>query len=159
MMLDKVGIGEAITFNSAAPCDTCKAPEEESTEHKSPFHCKGCGALHFPLQYTGDKVAIWPIDPPDMVGDIWIPETAREPKYLGIVLNVGPGYYVNVAKPYQTPKYKFRAPSTMLEPNTVVVFDETVPFKMEVRGLDGKMHYITLMGAMDVIMFWEEIDA
>jgi len=42
------------------------------------------------IQVTGDRVAILPLDDPERIGSIWIPDTAKQRIDQGIVIYIGP---------------------------------------------------------------------
>jgi len=117
-----------------------------SIEYKTPWHNKK-GELQFPYQMLGDLVFICPDSPPEKMGQdnvIVLPESIRK-KYhngTGTILSIGPGYTDLKGKCHPThPK---------LSAGVRVLFDISVPWGLNITGLDGHKYYTVLCGAQDV---------
>ena len=116
-------------------------------KHEIPFICAACGMIKLPVRATLDRVLVWSDPVPDTIGKeglIFLPEIVKE-NYLnefGTVLSVGPGYYDDKKHGQYT--------RTEIKVGDRVVYDKNVLYRLTLRGVDGKMHKITLMGAEDV---------
>lgn len=114
---------------------------------KTPFHREKDKRLVFPYQPLRDLVFVWPVPPPETLGEeqvIAIPEQYRK-KYhdgVGIVLAIGPGYMNDKGKFYPTP--------STLKPEVKVMFDISIPWGQCFEGQDGKKHYVCICGAADI---------
>jgi co-chaperonin GroES (HSP10) len=106
-----------------------------------PFYCSECGAIKFPVKPTRDIVYIWPDIPKTKIGSIWIPDNTKKQykSVLGRVLAVGPGYTKNG-----------RFYPTELQVGDRVIFDRTVPHKINMVGSDGNVYSVPYMGEQDI---------
>lgn len=115
----------------------------------SPFHTKD-GELQFPVQATRHIAYIWPTPPPTTIGALGIfelPEGIREDFQdgTGILLSIGPGYWGRDKK-----KLRWVPTPKDLVPGSLVFFDTSVPWKFQMKGLDGEMHKIVYCGFRDI---------
>lgn len=113
----------------------------------TPFHDKK-GELVFLYQPLRDLIFIWPLPPPERIGEVkllHIPEQSRKQYQggIGIVLAVGPGY--------QNDKGIWKSlPPPELKSGVKVKFDINVPWGNCFTAQDGKEYYVCLCGISDV---------
>jgi hypothetical protein len=105
------------------------------------------GKVHSPYRAILDRCFIWPTPPPEKISGcklVVIPDDQR--RYYqdgtGILLSIGPGYWSDDG--IWHPK------SDMLEPGMKVLYDNTVPWSTNGRGLDGKEYSIVICGMQDI---------
>ena len=132
------------------PCPTCWEIWDEKFSPRpkilTPWH-DAKGVLHFPIQATESKAFIWPTEPPETLGDekkILIPKQYRQyyNEGIGILLSIGPGYW--------NQKGKWIAKDKLLKPGIFVAFDETVPYRTWLKGLDGVEYEVTMCVEVDI---------
>jgi len=122
-----------------------------TTEIRSPFHTKR-GKLEFKVQATRHIAYIWPTPPPTTFGTLGlldIPEQFREEHQdgTGILLSIGPGVWIRDKK---TKKMKWHVPPKELVPGCKVYYDRSVPWNVQMQGLDGEMHTVVYCGYLDI---------
>jgi len=111
------------------------------SKYKIPFFCTECSSLKFPYQAIRDIVFVWPEVIPEKVGGIFIPRTVQSlGTEYGVVISVGKGTY----------NKKGTFVPSQLKVGDCVVYDKSVPWKMDVLGNDGKTHEVKYMGQLDV---------
>lgn len=116
----------------------------------TPFHNKE-GKIKFPYRALQSIVFIFPVPPPKTLGRegiISLPEEFRDnyQDKTGIVLSVGPGYYDK----------KNIWNTTCLTPGTKVYFDNTVPWHLFTRALDGIEYKIPICVEADILGIIED---
>lgn len=119
-------------------------PFIDSAPYEVPFFCPQCGSIKFPIRALHDYVFIYPLEKPKTLGTAGIlikPEGPQEFTDFGIVLTFGPGYYRR--------KSTF-VPIRDLEVGMKVIYDKTVPWELEWRGNDNKLHLLKYMTFLDV---------
>ena len=124
-----------------------------ATEIKSPFHTKS-GKLKFKVQATRHIAFIWPTPPPTTFGELGIldiPEQFREEHQdgTGILLSIGPGYWGQDPKKKRRCIKWFPSPKELV-PGCRVYYDNSVPWHVQMEGLDGKMHKVVYCGFRDI---------
>ena len=120
--------------------------DSNKKKYPIPFWCSICGAIKFPLRPLGDKIFLFSDPIETHIGVIEIPATYRkEKRRTGTVVAVGKGYYDD----------KGRYHKTTLEVGERVSYNFTVPWKMTVKGSDGKDYRVELMGERDVQLILE----
>lgn len=113
----------------------------------TPFHTKE-GKLEFPYRAILDRVFIFPTPPPERFRSkrnlITIPKSQRKQYQdgTGILLSVGPGYYDK--------KGEWHPTTGQLEPGQKVLFDSSVPWSINIEGVDGKKYFVVICGVQDV---------
>jgi len=114
---------------------------------KTPFHREKDKKLVFPYRPLRDLVFIWPVPPPEKLGQkqlISIPEEYRK-KYhngVGIILAIGSGYMDDKGKFHPTP--------FDLKSEVKIMFDISVPWGQYFKGQDGKKYYVCICGVADI---------
>jgi hypothetical protein len=122
-----------------------------ATAISTPFHTKK-GELEFPVQAMRHIAFIWPTPPPKTFGELGIldiPEQFREDHQdgTGLLLSIGPGVWLRDQK---TKKMKWFPPPEELVPGCRVYYDKSVPWNVQVQGLDGEMHKVVYCGFLDI---------
>ena len=110
------------------------------TKYKIPFYCEMCGAIKLPIQAHNNYVILW--EPtPEKIGSILIPEKVRKVflKGIGVILSSGKG---------ASDKRKFIPNET--KPGDVVYYDKSVPWFVEIYGVDGKLYEVPIMPEQDI---------
>lgn len=119
-------------------------------DYEIPFKCDECGSIHFPFRAVRDVVFIWPKPAPNRVGLIHLPEDTkfigggprerfREPR--AIILSVGRGYVNKKGKFVKTHS---------LQIGDEVIYEKRVPWRITLKGLDGKRIIVTACGFEDI---------
>jgi len=126
------------------------------------------GQIHSPFRAILDRCIIWPVPPPERIGDgvIEIPQTARDQfqDSTGILLSVGPGYWgkeieggpqllsrLRMRKPGQESSHQVWHPTTdQLKPGVRVYYDNSVPWGVQGVGLDGKTYNLVICLVADL---------
>ena len=114
---------------------------------KTPWHSKE-GKIQFPYRAILDRVFVYPDLLPERYESkenlIEIPTQFREfyQEGVGTVLSIGPGY--------QDDNGKWHYILNQLKPGVHIRFDKTVPWRVNVKGLDGKEYSVVICGYSDV---------
>jgi len=116
-----------------------------------PFYCTMCGAIDFPFQAVRDVVFLYPKPAPEKVGEIIVPEGQfvggsvgekyREP--IAVVLSIGLGSR-------DRKNISFIPTKGVVEVGDVVYYNKKVPWRMNMKGTDGKEHMIVYCGILDL---------
>jgi len=118
--------------------------ELNSRQFNVPFHCLTCGAIKFPYRAILDHVFIYPTPLPERYGNskMFIPDNYKRHyrNWIGIVLHVGPGCYLDSGS------FKH----TQLRIGQRVVYDKTVPWNIDVEDSNGQVHKVIICGELDV---------
>lgn len=118
---------------------------------RAPFYCTLCGAIDFPFQAVRDVVFLYPKPAPEKLGELYVPEgdfvggsvgeKYREP--IAIVLSIGMGSRDRQNK-------EFIPTKGIVEVGDVVYYNKKVPWRMNMKGSDGKEHMIVYCGILDL---------
>ena len=121
-------------------CKVCGShgPMLPPIKFKFPFFCKECGRIDFPIRAIQGKCYVLQDPPCTQIGQILLPDVAQEGDVFGTILTVGPGYYDN--KKWHGVEWR---------PGDRVVFDNTVPWDMEVCNRKGDSYKVFVMGHLD----------
>jgi len=122
----------------------------ELNETKIPFCCIKCNSIHFPFQAVRDVVILYPAPKSTKRGSIHLPdynhgaakntqETFKES--LAIVLSIGDGCYDKSGRFHTCDK---------IEVGDIITYEKRVPWKLDVKGTDDKMHTIMMCGYKDI---------
>ena len=114
---------------------------------KTPFHDKK-GYLHFPFRALESKAFIFPCPPPETLGEeglISIPQEFQEyyQDKTGILMSIGPGYYDK--------KNRWNPTDPKLKPGVKVFFDNSIPWSLNILGLDKKEYKVFICVEADIL--------
>ena len=125
---------------------------------KIPFYCSVCDSIKFPYKAVRDVVFLYPTPRPEKVGNVYIPDydgrsyNTRElfRESSGIILSIGPGAIHKKTKKFFSTKD--------LEVGDYVYYNKSVPWKLDVIGIDGGKYRVIICGYLDIYAKMEELD-
>ena len=120
--------------------------EEKSqiiTLKDTPFWNTETDELCFPYTAIKDVVFLWRKALEEKVGSIYLPDIARpkEDVAIGVILSAGQGYYDKKNRKFRT---------CALNTGDCVIFNPSIPWKMDIKGLDEVYYEVWYMGEQDV---------
>lgn len=136
-------------------CPNCGSEEvvikfrEKLKKYEVPFLCKTCGDLKFPWKALKGIVFIWPEIIPEKQGSIYIPDRIKSifKRSRGIVMSSGKGCI---------DKRTGRFVQSGLNAGDVVLYDNTIPWQIDVEATDGKKYTIDMCSILDISCCVEE---
>ena len=132
-------------------CPNCTAPVKEPDKERNfgrfrvkMYKCTKCGNIHFKYQALHGVVFVWPKPIKEMTdGGVLIPEFAQYnlKSSYGVVLSSGKG-----CKNRKTGKFV----DSDLNIGDIILYDKSIPWKMNVEATDGKEYEVNLMNVLDI---------
>ena len=109
----------------------------------TPFWNEETNECCFPYKAIKDVVFLWRKAHDTKVGSIFLPDVAKQEDAvaIGVILSAGPGYYDKKAKIFR---------ECALNTGDCVIFNPSIPWKVDIKGLDDVYYEVWYMGEQDV---------
>jgi len=117
-----------------------------------PFYCDLCGAIHFKYEAVRDVAFIYPLPKVEKIGSIFLPdaeyvggntqERMREP--YAYVLSIG-------TECFHPQKHTVMNIDGVIRTGDKVYYEKSVPWNIELKGTDGKLHKVVYCGFLDIL--------